>query len=174
MFRAQLVLVLLYNIPKMWKRVVERRNIWVRIKCPIPHAVRNLEVFNAGYHGLNMELDLQSLFGLLCTAVLIGWDPATPPPFPPHLGSYQRALLVSQDRRHLLVTPSWILASLYSTFALEYSVARLRWNNLNCNAGYLFATANLSRNKVGRLPEHSVLQIVTRTLTERHTTFKKK
>ncbi len=25
-----------------------------------------------------MELDLQSLFGLLCTAVLIGWDPATP------------------------------------------------------------------------------------------------
>jgi hypothetical protein len=26
-----------------------------------------------------MELDLQSLFGLLCTAVLIGGDPATPP-----------------------------------------------------------------------------------------------
>ncbi len=31
-------------------------------------------------HRLNMELDLQSLFGLLCAAVLIGWDPATPPP----------------------------------------------------------------------------------------------
>jgi hypothetical protein len=28
----------------------------------------------------------------------------TPPP-PPHLGSYTRALLVSQDRRHLFVTP---------------------------------------------------------------------
>ncbi len=27
----------------------------------------------------NMELDLQSLFGLLGTAVLIGWDPAPPP-----------------------------------------------------------------------------------------------
>jgi len=27
-----------------------------------------------------MELDLQSLFGLLCTAVLIGWDPATSNP----------------------------------------------------------------------------------------------
>jgi hypothetical protein len=27
--------------------------------------------------GLNMELDLQSLFGLLCTAVLIGRYPAT-------------------------------------------------------------------------------------------------
>jgi hypothetical protein len=30
-------------------------------------------------HRLNMELDLQSLFGFLCTAVLIGLDPATPP-----------------------------------------------------------------------------------------------
>ena len=32
-----------------------------------------------------MELDLQSLFGLLCTAVLIGRDPATLPP-PPAFG----------------------------------------------------------------------------------------
>ncbi len=55
-------------------------------------------------HRLNMELDLQSLFGLLCTAVLIDWDPATPP-FPSHLGSYTRAPLVSKDRRHLFVTP---------------------------------------------------------------------
>ncbi len=36
-------------------------------------------------HRLNMELDLRSLFGLLCTAVLIGWDPATHP-FPPAFG----------------------------------------------------------------------------------------
>ncbi len=28
-----------------------------------------------------------------------------PPPPPPHLGSYTRALLVSQDRRHLFVAP---------------------------------------------------------------------
>jgi len=27
-----------------------------------------------------MELDLRSFFGLLCTAVLIGCDPAIPPP----------------------------------------------------------------------------------------------
>ena len=31
------------------------------------------------HHRLNMELDLKSLFGLLCTAVLIGSDLATPP-----------------------------------------------------------------------------------------------
>ncbi len=30
----------------------------------------------AGGHRLNMDLDLQTLFGLLCTAVLIGWEPA--------------------------------------------------------------------------------------------------
>ncbi len=50
-----------------------------------------------------MELDLQTLFGLLCRVVLIGWDPATPP-LPLHLGS-KRALLVNWDRRHLFVTP---------------------------------------------------------------------
>jgi hypothetical protein len=49
-----------------------------------------------------MEFDLQSLFGLLCTAVLIGWDPATPPS--PAFG-LMRVLLVSQDKRHLFVTP---------------------------------------------------------------------
>jgi hypothetical protein len=42
-------------------------------------------------HRLNTELDLQSLFGLLCTAVL---RPRNSPP-PPHLGSHTRALLVS-------------------------------------------------------------------------------
>ncbi len=52
---------------------------------------------------LNVVLDLQSLFRLLCTAVLISWDLATPP-IPMHLGSYTRALLVSQDRWHLFVT----------------------------------------------------------------------
>jgi hypothetical protein len=31
--------------------------------------------------------------------------PQLPPPLPPHLGSYTRAPLVSQDRRNLFVTP---------------------------------------------------------------------
>ncbi len=73
---------------------------------------------------LYMELDLQSLFGLhvqWCTAVLIGWDPATPPP-PPYLGSYTRALLVSQDRWHFFVAP-W----------LEVMHDRMSWND-KCDA----------------------------------------
>jgi hypothetical protein len=41
----------------------------------------------------------------MCTAVLIGLDPATPPPLPQHLSSYTRAQLGSQDKQHLFVTP---------------------------------------------------------------------
>ncbi len=51
-----------------------------------------------------MELDVQSLFGLhvdSCTH----WLTPTPPTLLPHLGSYTKALLVSQDRRHLFLTP---------------------------------------------------------------------
>ncbi len=49
-------------------------------------------------HMLNMELDLQSLFGHLvyCTALLIGWYPATPPPA---LGLiYEGALPIGQPK----------------------------------------------------------------------------
>ncbi len=57
----------------------------------------------------------------MCTAVLIGWDPATPP-LPPHLGSYTRALLVSQDRRPLFVTPG--LHSLHGRMCDRDTVGR--------------------------------------------------
>jgi hypothetical protein len=40
----------------------------------------------------------------MCTAVLIGWDPATPPS-PCIWTPVTRALLVSKDRRYLFVTP---------------------------------------------------------------------
>jgi hypothetical protein len=49
-----------------------------------------------------MELDLQSLFGLLCFMA----ETLQLPPLP----AYTRALLVSQDRRNLFVTP-WPLVS---------------------------------------------------------------
>ncbi len=56
-----------------------------------------------------MELDLQSLFGLLCIAVLIFWRTRNSPPPPPPFGlTYEGALLVSQDRRHLFVTPLFL------------------------------------------------------------------
>jgi hypothetical protein len=54
-------------------------------------------------HRLNMELYLQSLFGLHVHSCTHWLRPRHPPPT--HLGSYTRALLVSQDRRHLFVTP---------------------------------------------------------------------
>ncbi len=44
---------------------------------------------NRVLHRLNTELDLQSLFGLLCTAVLIGWDSATVP-LPPGIWAHIR------------------------------------------------------------------------------------
>jgi hypothetical protein len=58
-------------------------------------------------HRLNIELDLQSLFGLLCTLQLYSLAETTRlTPSPPHLDLFPMALLVSQDRRHLFVT-SW-------------------------------------------------------------------
>ncbi len=82
-------------------------------------------------HRLKMELDLQSLFRLLCTAVLIGWDP---PPLPsPRIWAHrQGALLVSQDRQHLFVTPcsspSW------NSLAFEFSTttAEQLWCGVKC------------------------------------------
>ncbi len=53
-------------------------------------------------HRLNIELDIQSLFWLLCTAVLIGRDPANPPP-PPIFGLIYEGAIGQQDRRHLSV-----------------------------------------------------------------------
>ncbi len=51
-----------------------------------------------------MELDIKVYFGPMCTAVLIGWEPA-PFPLSPHLGLYTRTQLVSQNRRHLFRDP---------------------------------------------------------------------
>jgi hypothetical protein len=54
-------------------------------------------------HGLNRELDFQSLFGIHVHSCSHWLRLLIPPP--PHLGSYTRALLVSQGRRHLFVNP---------------------------------------------------------------------
>jgi hypothetical protein len=54
-----------------------------------------LAALHGTIHRLNMKLDLQSLFGLLCTAVLIDGTPQLP--LSPDLCLYTKALLVSQD-----------------------------------------------------------------------------
>ncbi len=75
----------------------------------------------------------------MCTAVLIGWDPAIPPS--PHLGTYTRALLVSQDRWHLFVT-TWtplchalwypVLKPVYRSLARDqsYRLSYFFWQKL--------------------------------------------
>ncbi len=60
-------------------------------------------VFLGIKHKLNMKLDLQSLFGLHVHSFTHWLGPRDPLPL--HLVSYTKALLVSQDRRHLFVTP---------------------------------------------------------------------
>ncbi len=55
-------------------------------------------------HSLNIELDLQSVFGVLCTGVLIGWDPAIGQPS-------------GQDRRHLFVTRTLYVNSIFDPTA---------------------------------------------------------
>jgi hypothetical protein len=50
-------------------------------------------------HKLNMELDLQSLFGLLCTAIL---RPRISPP-PPVFGLIYEGAIGQPDRRHIFV-----------------------------------------------------------------------
>ena len=55
-------------------------------------------------HRLNMELNLQSYLGSCVPLYSLVETPQLPPSLP-HLGSYTRALLVSQDRRNPIVTP---------------------------------------------------------------------
>ncbi len=64
----------------------------------------------------------------MCTAVLIVWDHATNYPPPPHLGSYTRALLVSQDRRHLLVAPLTLICKRFWSPGID-SAGYVTWRD---------------------------------------------
>ncbi len=74
--------------------------LWSNLCCP------GRVCYRAICAALDVSVLQQPVLSLnsMCTAVLIGWD-AAPPLLYPHLGSYTRAQLVSQDRRHLFVTP---------------------------------------------------------------------
>ncbi len=80
---------------------------------PTPWIVLSLGTFSISISNLFViklinkfiiELDLQSLFGLLYPYAKQYSLTETPQSPPPHLGSITRALVVSQDRRHLFVT----------------------------------------------------------------------
>ncbi len=83
---------------------------------------------------LSMELDLQSLFGLLvtwCTQLYSLAETPQPPP-PPHLDSSTRALLVSQDRRHLFMTPWYLPPQLEHTTQLCLWSRDMGWKGRAC------------------------------------------
>jgi hypothetical protein len=77
------------------------------------------EMAYKGNHRLNMELDLQSFFGLhvhSCTH----WLRTRNPSLPPHLGSYTRALLVSQDTvDDIFLSLVWWLTCVDALFNIE-------------------------------------------------------
>jgi hypothetical protein len=74
-----------------------------RWSCPdIFFSVYHTAHFYPKTHRLNMELHVQSLLRLHVHSST-HW--LRTPSLLPHLGSYTRAPLVSQDRRHLFVTP---------------------------------------------------------------------
>ncbi len=60
-------------------------------------------------HRLNMEVDLQSLFGLHVTWCAQLYSLAETRQLPPHLDSYYEGA-IGQQRWHLFVTPCWYLA----------------------------------------------------------------
>jgi hypothetical protein len=99
-------------------------------------------------HRLNMELDLQSsnvYLGSMCTAVLIGWDPATAL-LPRHLGSYTSALLVYAKRDDISLWPpgftelklcSWYFKKVIILFTWGgtwlLSGHTISWTEIYCN-----------------------------------------
>jgi hypothetical protein len=79
--------------------------VW-RLTSPTATGITHISTGGEGpTRRLNMELDLQSLFGLHCTPVLIGWDPSTPTPHPCSWAHIRERYCVIQDRRHLFVIP---------------------------------------------------------------------
>jgi hypothetical protein len=79
---------------------------WPGSPCVIAVMTRETLVMTVDWiHRLNMEFILAPCVQLYSLAETP--QPTPPPPIPQHLGFSTRALLVSQDRRHLFVTP-WL------------------------------------------------------------------
>ncbi len=96
--------------------------------------------------GVGNSLDLQSLFGLHVHSFTHWLRPSNFPPIPPHLGSYTRALLVSQDRPDLVLI-LWGVG--FIRFKLKLFVKR-RWktsyNWLNIETIFVFQKFLIPQN----------------------------
>ncbi len=110
--------------------------------------------FSVGYsHRLNMEVDLQSLFGLHVTWCALHscthWlRPRNSPPSPRIWIRITRAFLVSQDRRHLFVTP-W----LFSLFVIPFLGLCCRWHLHNVQGKELSEQASKYKKEARKLLE---------------------
>ncbi len=100
------------SFTRWWKLEV---NWWYVCVCG-SSSVRNGASFIIHSHRLNMELDLQSLFGLHVHSCTCTYLQPIGNHLLPHLGSYTRALLVSQDRRHLFVTSLFTAQMKYTDY----------------------------------------------------------
>ncbi len=88
------------------KRFIPKPNSWTKSRKK-SWEYSSLLFTVTSTHMINMNIDLQSLLGLLTAVYSCNhWlrPRNSPPPPRPHLGSYTRALLVRQERRHLFVT----------------------------------------------------------------------
>ncbi len=80
--------------------------------------------------GLIKELDLQSLFGSMCTAVLIGWDTATPPP--PRSWAHMRGRYWSAKMDDTSLWPPGITALQYRLHISKTLTLRINITNTRC------------------------------------------
>jgi hypothetical protein len=98
---------------------------------------------------------------VFCTGVLFGFDPPTPPPphtpIPTHWDLYTRALLVSKDRRHLLVTP-WqqVTENIYMCVCVAKVAQRRRGHESPEGTGAGSSQGSLAASSAGQGPPPSL------------------
>ncbi len=127
--------------------------------------------FSVGYsHRLNLEVDLQSLFGLhvtWCAQLYTLAETPQLPPSPPIWIRITRALLVSQDRRQLFVTP-W----LFSLFVIPFLGLCCHWYLHNVQGKELSEQASKYKKEARKLLEEKEKSGKYPNQTKSKTTFR--
>ncbi len=152
---------------------------------------------SAPTHRLNMEVDLQSLFGLHVTWWAQLFSLAETPQLPPSPRIWTRktrALLVSKDRRHLFLTPcsylrfsnlwrvggsmasparEWSLWPRLSCILTLQSLDRISLSDLSSNFGYCQRYTEVTRDPPSlKCCGRNILTLHRETLTQ-YITFKR-